>query len=141
MQVTTSKNPLAARRARTCGFKNIVLPNCLSTGKLLSETSQETYNFDKNNVTSPPFGPLNDEAITSHYGTAFTKPSGTMEERQAILKSEYPMNNKDLEGISAPPTVGVSQLKTYATKPKPLSTAELTFGGSNSLRHILQHWR
>ncbi|KAH6715961.1 peptidase family M49-domain-containing protein [Leptodontidium sp. MPI-SDFR-AT-0119] len=72
------------------------------TGKLLSETSPGTYNFDKQN---PPINPLNGEVVTSHYlhgqtwGSVFGKLAGTVEECRAILMSEYFMDNKDLLGI------------------------------------------
>ncbi|KAH9211492.1 peptidase family M49-domain-containing protein [Leptodontidium sp. 2 PMI_412] len=72
------------------------------TGKLLSETSPGTYNFDKQN---PPISPLSGEVVTSYYlhgqtwGSVFGKLAGTVEECRAILMSEYLMDNKDLLGI------------------------------------------
>ncbi|MCJ1470681.1 hypothetical protein MMC07_009328 [Pseudocyphellaria aurata] len=72
------------------------------TGKLLSETSPGTYNFDEQN---PPMSPLSGEVVTSHYlagqtwGSVFGKLAGTVEECRAILMSEYFMDNKDLLDI------------------------------------------
>ncbi|KAK4060263.1 uncharacterized protein Triagg1_10813 [Trichoderma aggressivum f. europaeum] len=72
------------------------------TGKLLSETSPGTYNFDKQN---PPISPLSGEAVTSYYlpgqtwGSVFGKLAGTVEECRAILMSEYLMDNKHLLSI------------------------------------------
>ncbi|KAL6695360.1 peptidase family M49 domain-containing protein [Trichoderma pleuroticola] len=72
------------------------------TGKLLSETSPGTYNFNKQN---PPISPLSGEAVTSHYlpgqtwGSVFGKLAGTVEEYRAILMSEYFMDNKHLLSI------------------------------------------
>ncbi|PON21540.1 dipeptidyl-peptidase 3 [Trichoderma gamsii] len=72
------------------------------TGKLLSETSPGTYNFDKQN---PPISPLSGEAVTSHYlpgqtwTSIFGKLAGTVEECRAILMSEYFMDNKHLLSI------------------------------------------
>ncbi|KAL7919267.1 peptidase family M49 domain-containing protein [Trichoderma austrokoningii] len=72
------------------------------TGKLLSETSPGTYNFDQQN---PPISPLSGEAVTSHYlpgqtwGSVFGKLAGTVEECRAILMSEYLMDNKELLSI------------------------------------------
>lgn len=72
------------------------------TGKLLSETSPGTYNFDKQN---PPISPLTGETVTSHYlrgqtwESVFGKLAGTVEECRAILMSMYFMDNKHLLSI------------------------------------------
>ncbi|KAL6822020.1 peptidase family M49 domain-containing protein [Trichoderma sp. SZMC 28015] len=72
------------------------------TGKLLSETSPGTYNFDKQN---PPISPLTGEAVASYYlpgqtwGSVFGELAETVEECRAILMSFYFMDNKHLLSI------------------------------------------
>ncbi|KAJ5710995.1 hypothetical protein N7488_005151 [Penicillium malachiteum] len=72
------------------------------TGKLFSETTPDTYNFDKKN---PPINLLDGKPVTSYYSlgqtwtSVFANLAGTVEECRAILVSEYLMDNKDILSI------------------------------------------
>ena len=72
------------------------------TGKLLSETTSEQYNFDEENR---PISPLTKEPIETWYTQGqtwtgvFKDIVTTVEECRAMLVSEYLINNKDLLAI------------------------------------------
>ncbi|PKK40992.1 hypothetical protein CI102_14882, partial [Trichoderma harzianum] len=106
------------------------------TGKLLSETSPGTYNFDKQN---PPFSPLTREAITSHYlpgqtwGSVFGKLAGTVEECRAILMSMYFMDNKHLLSM-----FGYSDSSSITAEDRTLQKSKLPNAYFSILKHLLQ---
>ncbi|KAL4879074.1 peptidase family M49-domain-containing protein [Aspergillus karnatakaensis] len=104
------------------------------TGKLFSETSPGVYNFDKQ---SPPISPLTNGPVSSHYtpgqkwSSTFRELSGTVEERRAILVSEYPMDNKEILEIFG--YIDESEI----TADEPLYTTYLNIGvdGLQALEH------
>lgn len=72
------------------------------TGKLLTETAQGEFNFDRND---PPVSPVTGEAIQTWYRPGetwtgvFGKLATTVEECRAFLMSSYLADNRDILGI------------------------------------------
>lgn len=69
------------------------------TGKLLTETAQGEFNFDR---TNPPVNPVTDETVKTWYRpgdtwtSVFGKLAPSVEECRAFLMSSYMTDNKDV---------------------------------------------